>query len=143
VLDRVAESMKAPYTWVASPREHEPAAAAHADHLVVDDVRRHPHEREVAAPASDDLVSGGEGDQVGEALEGDRVAVGDELPDRVCERGDLHWATGHRRGVRKAHRRAQDEPYVRVGYRSTGRLKARLRLCGYRTSGRLTHRTGL
>ena len=49
---------------------------------------RHPDEREVAPALADDLVAGGDRDQVGEALQGDRVAVVDELRDRVVERRD-------------------------------------------------------
>ena len=63
-----------------------------ADHLVVDEVGRHPHERQIAPALPDQLVPGGVRDQVGEALERDDVAVAHELVDRVPQRDDL----GHR-----------------------------------------------
>ena len=63
--------------------------AAGADELVVDEVGRHAHEGEVAPALPDDLVAGGERDQVREALERDDVAVVDEARDRVGKRGIL------------------------------------------------------
>ena len=43
-----------------------------------------------SAPAlPDDLVAGGVRDEVGEALEGDRVTVVDELGDGLAQRHDL------------------------------------------------------
>ena len=56
-----------------------PVAQPGADQLVVHHVGRHPHERQVAPALADDLVAGGVRDEVGEALERDRVAVVDEL----------------------------------------------------------------
>jgi len=47
------------------------------------------HQREVAALLADDLVAGGEWDQVGETLHHQRVAVVHERGDAVCERDDL------------------------------------------------------
>src|SRR5262249_16482552 len=46
---------------------------------------RHPDERQVANALADDLVPGGEGDQVGEALEGDAIPRTDETRDRFVE----------------------------------------------------------
>ena len=73
-------------------REHELPRAAHPDQLVVDDVGRHPHERQVAPPLPDQLVAGGVRDQVREALERDGVSVVHELAHRFGERDGL----GHR-----------------------------------------------
>ena len=84
VLDRVAQPVQRADAGVAAPGEHQPAGAAHPDQLVVDDVRRHPHQRQVAAPLADDLVAGGERDQVGEAFERDGVAVVHELRTASC-----------------------------------------------------------
>ena len=88
-LDRVAEAVQRADARVAAPGEDQLARAAGADQLVVDDVRRHPHERQVALALADDLVPGGDGDQVGEALQRDGVAVVDEVGDGVGEGGDL------------------------------------------------------
>jgi hypothetical protein len=93
VLDGVAQAVEGADAGVAAPREDQPASAAHADQLVVDQVRRHPHELEVAAALADDLVAGRKRDQVGEALQRDRVAVVDERGDRVVERHDLSHPT--------------------------------------------------
>jgi hypothetical protein len=88
LLDRVAEAVQRADARVAAPREHELARAARADQLVVDEVRRHPDQRQVAAPAADQLVPGRVRDQVGEAFERDDVAVLDELVDRLAEGDD-------------------------------------------------------
>ena len=60
--------------------------AATADQLVVDEVRRHPDNGQVAPPLADDFMSRRRRDQVREALQGDRVAVANHFPD-----GFLEW----------------------------------------------------
>ena len=75
VLDGVAEAVEAPDARVAAPGEDQLASRAHPDHLVVDEVRRHPDEGKVPLLLADDLVRSGERDEVREALEGDRVPV--------------------------------------------------------------------
>ena len=100
VLDRVAEAVQRPDAGVAAVGEDELARGAHADHLVIEDVRRHPDQLEVAAPLAQDLVAGGERDQVGEALEGDRVAVVDDPRHGLAQGGDLgHRVTAGGRGL--------------------------------------------
>lgn len=89
MLDRVAEAVQRSDPGVAAPGEHQLARASHADHLVVDEVGSHPDQGEVAAPLADDLVPGGERDQVREPFQGHAVPVVDEFPDRVGERHDL------------------------------------------------------
>ena len=59
------------------------------DHLVVDEVRGQARQGEVALALADDLVPGGERDEVGEPLDRHSVAVTHELGDRVAHRGDL------------------------------------------------------
>src|SRR5439155_13811205 len=73
---------------VAAPGEDEFARAPHPDQLVVDDVRRHPHQRELALLLADHLVARGVRDQVRESFERDGVAVADELADGLRERDD-------------------------------------------------------
>jgi hypothetical protein len=63
------------------PHEKTSLRAAHPDQLVVDEVRRHPDEREVAPALTDELVACGVRDQVREAFERDRVAVVHEQLD--------------------------------------------------------------
>ena len=50
---------------------------------------RQPGEGQVAPALADDLVAGREPDEVGESLDRDRVAVADELGDRVAHGRDL------------------------------------------------------
>src|SRR5262249_27676805 len=88
MLDRVAEAVERADSGVAAPGEDETAGAAHADQLVVDHVRSHPHERQLAALLTDQLVTGRVRDQVREAFEGDGVTVAHELVHRVAERDD-------------------------------------------------------
>ena len=93
--DRVAEPVQRADARVAAPREDQLAGAARADDLVVDEVRGHPGERQVAPALADDLVPGGERDEMGEPLERDRVAVVHELGHGIGQRHDL----GHTRNA--------------------------------------------
>ena len=86
VLDRIAQPMQRADAGIAAPREGQLARAAHADHLVVDQVRRHADQVQVAPALADDLVPGGERDQVGEAFQRDARAVGDVRGDRLAQR---------------------------------------------------------
>ena len=83
LLDRVPEPVERSDARVAAPREDQPAGAAHADHLVVDEVRGQPYQGEIAPTLPDDLVARGEGNEVGEPLQGNAVAVGDEIGHRL------------------------------------------------------------
>ena len=77
VLDRVAQPVQRADAGIAAPGEHQLVGAAHADQLVVDQVRRHADQRQVLAALADDLVPGRERDEMGEAFHGDGVAVPD------------------------------------------------------------------
>ena len=96
VLHRIAEAVQRAHPRIAAPGEDQAPDAAHADELVVDEVRRHAHRGEVAEARADHRVARGMGDQVGEPLHGDGVAVFDERGHRLGERDDL----GHAPGVR-------------------------------------------
>ncbi len=89
MLDGVAEAMQRADPGVAAIGEHEPAGGAHPDHLVVEHVRRHPDQLEVAATLPQQLMAGREGDQVRETLERHAVAIRDELADGLVERYQL------------------------------------------------------
>ena len=93
-LDPPPDGAEPADTRIAEPREDELAGDAGGDHLVVDQVGRQPRQRQVALALADDLVTGGEADEVGEALDRDRVAVTDEVRDGVAHRGDLGAAHG-------------------------------------------------
>ena len=83
VLDGVAQPVQRTYAGIAAPREDEFARAPHADELVVDQVGRHTDQRKAAPALPDDLMAGGEGDQVREPFQGHGVAVVHVLRDRV------------------------------------------------------------
>ena len=84
--DSVAEAVQRP--GVATPGKDQFACAACTDELVVDDVGGHPYERQVTQLLADDLVSGHDGDEMGESFQSDRVAVLDELTDHLVQGHD-------------------------------------------------------
>jgi hypothetical protein len=59
---------------ISAPRKDQFARATHSDHLIVNEIRRHPDEREIFKPRTNDLVAGGKGDQMRKTLERDDVA---------------------------------------------------------------------
>ena len=112
-LDPPADRAEPADARVAEPGEDELAGDAGGDHLVVDEVRRQAGQRQVALALADDLVAGGEADEVGEALDRDGVAVADELGDGVAHRRDLGGG---------AHSRSSGSVASRTARRSAGRL---------------------
>ena len=88
-LDPPADGIQATDTRVAEPAEDELAGDACRDHLVVDHVRRHPRQGQVASALADDLVACRERDEMREAFDRDRVAVAHDVADRVGHRGDF------------------------------------------------------
>ena len=99
-FDGAPERMQAAHTRVAGPAEDELAHAACRDELVVYQVGGQAAGRQVAPPLTDDFMSGGKGNQMGEPFERNRVAVEDELANGVGHRH--HLVTGQLVG---AHRR--------------------------------------
>jgi hypothetical protein len=89
MLDRVAEAVQGTDARVAAVGEHELPSRSHTDHLVVEDVRRHPDQLEVAPALAQHLVSGRERDQMGEPLERHAVTVVDEVVNRIVKRDYL------------------------------------------------------
>jgi hypothetical protein len=53
---------------VSAPRKNQAGSASHANHLVVDDIRRHANQRKVFAPLTDHLMTGREWNEVGKPL---------------------------------------------------------------------------
>jgi hypothetical protein len=82
ILDRIAQTMQRADAGISAPRKDKLFGAAHSDELVVDQIRRHPDERQPLAPLADRFVGCGKRNQMCEALHGDAVAVMQMLPDR-------------------------------------------------------------
>ncbi len=74
---------------VAHVGENHFAGAAGRHHLVIDQVGGGPRQGQVLAPLADDLVPGGEGDQVGEPGRIDTIAVMDIFLDSLGKRYKL------------------------------------------------------
>src|SRR5712691_11185589 len=94
VLDRVAEAVQRAHPRVAAPGKHQLLRTAHADELVIEEVRRHADEREALAALADDLVSGRERDQVGEPLHRDHIAIPNGFLHRLGKRQKARHRTG-------------------------------------------------
>ena len=86
-------------TRIATPGEHHLLDGAGADQLVVDQVRRHAHQRQLLAVLADGLVTSGVGDQVREALERGRIAVANHLLDGFRELQEPGHAVRFQTGV--------------------------------------------
>ena len=93
ILDGVADAMRRADSRIAAPREHKFFGAAHADHLIVDQIRRHADQRQATTLLANDLVACRERDQMCEALHGEGIAIVDVLGDRIMQRQEL----SHRR----------------------------------------------
>src|SRR5947208_7279484 len=81
----IAEAMERAHAGIADPGENEFFRATHADELIVDEVRRHPDEGEMAPTLPNDLVPGREGNEMGEPFHGDGIAVAQGRFDGVGE----------------------------------------------------------
>ena len=68
LLDRVPEPVQGADAGIAAPGKHQPVGAAHADHLVVDEVGRHAHQMQAATALPNDLVTGSKRDEMGKTL---------------------------------------------------------------------------
>ena len=84
-LDRVAQAMERTHAGIAAPGKLELGRASGADQLIVDEVRGHADQGQVAPPLADDLVARREGDQVRESFERHHVAVVYRIPDRIFQ----------------------------------------------------------
>jgi hypothetical protein len=88
-LDCVSEPVERANAGVAAPGEDERVGTAHPDHLVIDDVRRHAHEGQLAPALPNQLVTRGMRDEVREALERHDVTVVDQLAHGLGQRQAL------------------------------------------------------
>lgn len=86
VLDRLAEAVQRPHPRITAPGEDELAGAAHADQLVIDQVRGHTYQREVTLLLSDHLVPGRKGDKMRKPFHCDNIAIPDETGNGFAQR---------------------------------------------------------
>ena len=77
--------MQRSHAGIAAPGENQLRCAARADQLIVDQIRRHPDQRQIAPPLADDFVPGGKGNQVREAFQRHDIAVANHFLDRLFE----------------------------------------------------------
>ena len=86
VLQRVAEPPQQAYARVSGIGEHHLADTPHADHLIVDDVRRHTDDGKISALLAYRLMRRSIGHEVGESFERRRHPIfqmgGNRLPQR-------------------------------------------------------------
>ena len=75
MFHRVAQAMERAHAGITAPGKHQLRGAAGTDQLVVNEIRRHPNEREIATALADHFVTRGKRDQMGKALHGDGIAV--------------------------------------------------------------------
>ena len=68
VFDRIAQAVQRSDARIPAPGEDDLFDAPCADELIVDQVRSQPDHGEIALSLPDDLVAGGEGNQVREAF---------------------------------------------------------------------------
>src|SRR5688572_8569545 len=78
-LRSASNGVQRPDAGVAQPGEDELSGHSRGNHLVVDQVRREAAQREIATALANDLVAGGEADEMSEAFDRDGVAVANEL----------------------------------------------------------------
>src|SRR5688572_21979045 len=101
VLDGVAHAPQQTHPWVSGVGEDYLPGHAHADHLVVDDVRRHAQERQLLETLPDGLVPGSMRNEVRESLEGDGVAAVKVSPDRLGKAQELRHGSARIRNNRQ------------------------------------------
>ena len=85
LLHGIAQTMQRPDAGIAAPRKDQLRHATGADQLIVNQIRGHADERQIAAALTDDLVTGGEWNQVSEALQSHNVTVANHFLDRLFE----------------------------------------------------------
>ena len=89
MLDRVTEAMQRPDARIAAVGEHQPARRAHTDHLVIQDVRRHPDQLELPAALTQHLMPRSKRNQMRETLQRNAVTVMHRLFDCFVKRYEL------------------------------------------------------
>ena len=85
LFNGAAQAMQRANARVAQITEHQCACYARRNHLVIDHVRRHANQRQIAASLADDLVSGGKADESGKAFNRHRQVILDILGNRFFQ----------------------------------------------------------
>ena len=86
VLVGVPETVQRADARIAAPGKRHALGAAHADQLVVNQIRRHADQREAFAFLADDFMPRRKGNEMREAFHGNRVAILHVRFDRLRER---------------------------------------------------------
>ena len=68
LFDSIAQTVQGTHSGVAAPAEGELLHQAHADQLVVHQIRRHAYQMQIADALTNDLVARGEGNEMRETL---------------------------------------------------------------------------
>src|SRR5205085_8015529 len=102
-------------TRISAPREDQLRDAAGANQLVVDDVRRHPDDRQIAPALANDLVPRRKRNQVGKPFERNDVTVANEVVNRVCEGRDSSQEGESYSGLRAAGYRRRTASGLEAG----------------------------
>ena len=128
----IAEAVQRSDTGIAAPREHQPPRASRADELVVNQVGRHSHERQVAAFLTDHFVSGGKRNEMGKSFHRDDVAIMNQLGNRLLQCDDLR----HRSETPRSFRPGSSLPHASRRHMRAARAEAGTRRPnGHRGSG--------
>src|SRR2546421_11926598 len=85
-FDGTTKAMQWANAGDAQVAEHHLPRYACRHHLIIDQVRRHPNQRQVAAVLANDLMSSGKTDEGSKAFYGNRHPVMDILGDRLFQR---------------------------------------------------------
>lgn len=93
VFHRIAQPVQRAHARIAAPGKAQRRRAAGTDQLVVNQVRGHPHQPQVAFALADHLVAGGVRDQVGKAFHCHAIAICDQLCHGLGQGNDV----GHSR----------------------------------------------
>jgi hypothetical protein len=72
---RIAKAVQGTDARISAPGKYQSRSASHPDHLVVNQIRGHAHQREVAPPLANQLVPGGKRYQVRESFQRHGIAV--------------------------------------------------------------------
>src|ERR1700704_6716271 len=85
-FDGIAEAVQRADTGVPAPGELQLDGATRADHLVIDYVRSHSDQGQIAALLADDFMARCVRDQVSETFECDGIAILHEFGDGFAQR---------------------------------------------------------
>ena len=73
--DRIPKPVQRPNTGITRPGERHPTRAPHADHMVIDQIRGHADEMQIAPALADHFVAGCEWNEMSKAFHGHTLAI--------------------------------------------------------------------